>query len=80
MFQEEKCLYNFKSGADAQRHMILIHGKSGKEARPMGYSCNFLISGIKCNMNFETQWFLRKHRMQESHFVPRNKNDEPEPL
>ena len=56
--------------------MKLIHGKSGRGARPMGFPCTFVKpEGGVCGEVFESAWFLKKHKNQDSHFVPRAKKD-----
>ena len=77
LFQEENCLYVFKSGADSVKHMVLIHGKSGKEANPLGHVCHHLVDGVVCGLVFETPWFLNKHKKQAMHFIPRNRKTNP---
>lgn len=74
IFQEDNCLYCFKSGADSEKHMKLIHDKVGREARPLGFPCNFIkTDGKSCGQVFESAWYLTKHKRQEVHFVPRKK-------
>ena len=63
----------FKSIADSVKHTTLIHGKSGKEANPLGHSCNHIVEGVACGLVFETPHFLAKHKQQEGHMVSRKK-------
>ena len=77
LFQEPNCLYVFKSVADSVKHMTLIHGKSGKEANPMGHQCNHMIDGVACGLVFETPHFLQKHKQQEGHLIHRTKKVQP---
>ena len=72
--QETGCLYVFKSDADCERHMKIIHGKKGQEANPFGKKCNFMIDKkTKCGLVFPTQWYLTKHKRENGHFMERAK-------
>ena len=73
LFQENNCLYNFKSVADSVRHMTLMHDKAGREAHPLGHQCHFIIEGVVCGQMFDTVHYLKKHKQKEGHFVPRVK-------
>ena len=55
--------------------MTLIHGKSGKEANPLGHTCNHVIAGVVCGQVFETPWFLTRHKKETGHFVAREKKN-----
>ena len=64
----------FKSDADCERHMKILHNKVGKEATPFGKKCNFLVdTNRQCGEIFTTQWFLTKHKKEAGHFIPRAK-------
>ena len=70
IFQEKKCFWTFKSGADAERHMRIAHDK---KTNPLGFTCNHLVDGIKCGQWFEKQYDLTKHKNTLGHKKPRTK-------
>ena len=70
----EGCLYVFKSKADSVRHMKLIHKKRGREAHPMGFTCNFKVNGTVCGEKFDTYHYLSRHKNESGHIVRRNRN------
>ena len=51
--------------------MKIIHGKTGREALPFGKRCNFATDGQACNLVFPTEYFLRQHKLELQHFVPK---------
>ena len=59
----------FKSLADIERHMGIIHGATGAELNPFGYICKFEVEGKTCGKVFSTPYYLGKHKKQESHQV-----------
>ena len=65
--QEKSCLYVFKSQADIERHMAIIHGAEGHLLNPFGYLCKFEVDGKICGQVFKTPYYLGKHKKQENH-------------
>ena len=68
LLQESGCLYNFKSVADIERHMIIVHDKKGSDVNPFGFTCKFKdpVNGNVCGLVFTTRHYQRKHK-QEKH-------------
>lgn len=62
--------YTFKSQTDAQRHMRIAHDKN---FNPMGFTCNFIVDGVKYGQVFEKEWGLNKHKRALGHKIIRKK-------
>lgn len=54
--KEKGCLYAFKSDADVERHLKIIHDKHGKDTFPFPVKCPFKDGVEFCNKVFETKY------------------------
>lgn len=62
--KEKNCFWTFKSSADATRHMRIAHDSN---SNPLGYTCNWLIDGVRCGQVFQKKWDLTKHKNTLGH-------------